>query len=101
METTPLLASQESSEHLISSPTSTFRQRQSPTRRPSSAATNSIVTQISNMFSSTASPEAPSSPDIENIYSYLGESVIVTFMSICCLVTYNQNNFRLRSQLHY
>jgi hypothetical protein len=41
------------------------------------------------MFTSNRSPEATSTPeDVDNIYSYLGESIIVTFLSFCCFVTF-------------
>lgn len=93
METTPLLASEEPFPDNISNSSPTSFRRRTPTTvgHSGEGAISRLATQINDIFSSNRSPETPSSPDIEQIYSYLGESVIVTFLSACCLVIFTNN----------
>jgi hypothetical protein len=91
METTPLLTTDEPMRDQVRNSSPTFRRRSSSSDHGQSqtGAIQRIVTQISDMFTSNRSPEARFTPeDVDNIYSYLGESIIVTFLSFCCIVTF-------------
>jgi len=89
METTPLLNAEEPISDHLSNSSPTFRRRAPSSSRgeSGSGAIQRIVTQISDMFTPNRSLERTSeTDDIDNIYSYLSESIIVTFLSFCCFV---------------
>ena len=86
METTPLLSSEPpEQDNVTSASTITFRRR-NPSSPNAAGPVSRITTQLSNIFTYNRPQDSESPVDVEHIYSYLGESVIVTFLSACCLV---------------
>jgi hypothetical protein len=88
METTPLLNDEYTQENVSTSPVSYRRRTSSIGGHSNGGAVHRIATQITELFSNNRSSEPESPTDSDSIYSYLGESIIVSFLSVFCLVPY-------------